>query len=757
MSYLQKAKDFRDRIQGKPQSGVIRTGIRSFRNAGRRPGGSASAGGKSKPGSGINLQYKNLQPDREFEAVLDDIDASSEPLFTNTIKGPNRPVPPPATRSDGSTAVGHRNPSIKAKRAADTDALFPSSHEEDDDRSSHKVDPLLGVVMVAETDSCRTDSEEESDDLELDAETVDVLESLHLTSKASSSEAAPVISGGSLMEGGNEGGERVEAGSEEVMREEDKSRLGINNKSANNNTHIHKKEETGEAIATAGDAHYPNVTQTENRDTHNHSTKTGVAMAAEPDQKPTLDDLLEYGSAALPSHSSPHPHRRHMSPPPHSPPESSTSPLTSSNETDTHTHISTSIRSQHAATTSDVTGPSTAPQPQAAIASHKHRETGNSDGGIKEGPSPMDIPAQSRSVQTDRVRGDDSLGLSPASDHPLDHSEEEEEVPLHVSAKEKPPYKSRATAEHDEDELFPDDAKLLQDTVVPVQKNSGQLSQNNRLEIRENYFSSSPGEQRKKTESHLTSDPAASSRRSPGRQNSSGKVAPPRPPQSPQLVSRLKLRQVKEDRTHSNSQLHTRHKPPTGVRSDNHTERDGVRSVQARVGGSEPSNEVNHSEVRGSLASEITSPPAESITSSVNSVFCRSVTSPLSPEAVEEQTTSLTTSQQQTGDKMTDSEQPLIPLSVHLLIVGLLYFYYTFNPFVYVAGLLAGFLTFYLCLGTVFVAYVQKEEENAEAAVSESTATELSPGFMKSMNMNLDDYKTRFVVSSKPTVRSPSF
>ena len=787
MSYLQKAKDFKDRIQGKPQSGVIRTGIRSFKNAGRRPGGSGGGGKQAKPGSGINLQYKNLQPDREFEAVLDDIDASSEPVFSS--KGPTKlarpPAPPPVARSDGSTgSVGLRNSSLKAKSAADTGSLFPSSFEEDDDRTSDTVDPLLGVVTVTES---HTDSEEESDDLELDAETVNVVESLQLTGKEPRDGEAAPGSGGSLVEGGKEGGERVEGGKEGGERVEggkeggegvegeevvaEKSKSAVDNESANNNTLIHKKEET---LPTDSDN---NILQTDTRDAHKHSPKTGLAVVS--DNQPTLDDLLEYGSAALSSRGSPHQHHCHMSPLP-SPPQDGKSPLTSSNETDPH-NLFHEDQSRHTATTSDVTSPGSAPQPQSTtVASHRHsRESGSSDREAKEdrgretdegddlfadqttqGPSPVEIPAHGKRVQSDRMRGDDKLGLSPASDHPLDHSDEDDVHGVRESVKETSPSKSSAAAAADEgeDELFPDDAKLLQDTVATAQKNSGQTSQNNKLEIRENYFSSSPGEQRKKTESRPTSDPApASSGKPPGRQNSSGKIRPPRPPRSPLLASRLKLRQTREEKTHSNSQLHVRHEPPTAShREDHHTQRDGAKSVQGLGGSGGPvrtspgklASEVDHPELRGSLASEVASPPAESVTSSLDSTFLRSVSSPLSPETAEEHT-SVVTSQQ---SHVETAEPPLIPLSVHLLIVGLLYFYYTFNPFVYVAGLLAGFLAFYLCLGAVFVAYVQKEEESAEAAaVTESAAEELSLGFMKSMSIRLDDYKTRFLVSCEIT------
>jgi hypothetical protein len=96
-------------------------------------------------------------------------------------------------------------------------------------------------------------------------------------------------------------------------------------------------------------------------------------------------------------------------------------------------------------------------------------------------------------------------------------------------------------------------------------------------------------------------------------------------------------------------------------------------------------------------------------------------------------------------------ELPFLPLHVHLPLALLLYFYYTFNPFSYLAGLAAGFLLFYFCLGAVFVAYVQREEEGAETALAggDRAAGELSPDFMRSMEIRLEDYHTRFTAPSK--------
>lgn len=62
-------------------------------------------------------------------------------------------------------------------------------------------------------------------------------------------------------------------------------------------------------------------------------------------------------------------------------------------------------------------------------------------------------------------------------------------------------------------------------------------------------------------------------------------------------------------------------------------------------------------------------------------------------------------------DPIINEDYTLISLSLCTL---LLYVYYSLNPFVYLAGFMAGFMLFYLTIGTAFVLYVQYSERERE-------------------------------------------
>jgi hypothetical protein len=55
----------------------------------------------------------------------------------------------------------------------------------------------------------------------------------------------------------------------------------------------------------------------------------------------------------------------------------------------------------------------------------------------------------------------------------------------------------------------------------------------------------------------------------------------------------------------------------------------------------------------------------------------------------------------------------IIPISLSFCAL-LLYIYYSLNPFVYLAGFMAGFFLFYITVGTAFVLYVQYSERERE-------------------------------------------
>lgn len=736
---LRKAKDqLRDRI--KPQ------GVPNFR-AGLRNAGRSGGGSHAKPKTGMSLQYRSLQPDPEFEAVLDDIHTSSNPLFA-VSEAPNS-MASNASQSISKSKSGVPRGGHAGKSAANSEPLFPESDEEEDDmrgQSKTGMDPLLGQVLIPETDSGHTDSDESEDQLELDAETVNVLESLHLADKVQDDlfgdESPP-----SSWSHDNEGSE----GREDQSIQEVSGANGVE-ETAN----VQSPEEVGEAL------------------THNKSSLTSrqpnsagipIVMSSNGPQReaskdvdevrppsPSLDDLLEHGSAALHSHrSSPLSHSPHSSLPEFSP-----SPLMSSNETETNEQFY-SVTNQLCPPTARDSKSISPPEPQILINSNNQIHTDSDEmnssrrmdtrekvvleetavddlsaDSTAHQPSPIDIAPEKQARRNLFVEEKDVLGLSPTSDHPLDKSDDGEDGL--VTEKDTLTYTSKSHVPDNEDELFPDDSKHLQDFVAKEKSSGTELM--NTLDIKEDHFSSSPGEQRKKTAPPRPSPPVLS------KQNTSGKVAPPRPPRSPQLTARLKLRQNKVplkanspvsvpspstqnptiERARVNLAKTLDSAPPGMVANISNTNVCPPKTVQIR-----------------SLEDQET-PPLECLDATVSP-----------PPAPTVMTEAVATSKQDDidlDDKASEvvfTEPAFFPLHIHLLLVGILYIYYSFNPFIYLAGLMAGFLTFYLLLGAVFVLYVQNEEEVAASA--ESPIPDLSPDFMKSMGVRLEDYEKRFKVS----------
>lgn len=720
---FRRPMDIKDRIQGKLQgSSAFRTGIRTVKQASRRAGGNSSSSSKTKSGS-INLQYKSLQEptDRDFEAVLDAIGTTSDAHFASSLSHTTSKhtskehVPSQQTTTKAmDTSEKRSNPSIKSIVAM-----------EDDDPSSVAgidrdivIDPLLGQVIVPhETEISRTDSEEdegESEDIELDSETVDVLKSLNLMDKGLFDSEPLAVSIEHDIEGGGRDSNSSKKGEKEGELSGGRKTTLTVNELANNNTHNHN------AISSSESPH--NTT---------HNLTTG--------QEPTLEDLLERGSAALQYRSTSPRHASPLNSPPTLADSSSSSPLTSSYEVEPSYNMSNSP-----ATTRQTTQPRVQ---STIITGQKHigfNETGN--------VTRQNEVTVAREDEDD-LFSDATLSQSDSSSHRTYTDNRESDLFHNGTLNDRATVsKKRDTAtitSHSagNDELFPDDARLLEHSTTS--KQSSDLS--NTLDIREDHFSSSPEEQRKQKIKSQAS--GSSPRMSPSlKQNSTGRVAPARPPHSPQLVSRLKLRQ--KGKTNDKSTKKSTHKTYTVPHSHKQQQpvanNDDTDIVKA-LGSTLAPAEINQTESIKRQHNTNTNIPQET----TNSIEIPS-TSPVnivdSTNLAATHTTESVSSQQNTiSDTDIDSvELPFLPPNVHLFLCLLLYFYYTFNPFVYLAGLMTGFLVFYLCLGAVFVAYVQKEEEAAAVDLTgsaESLSRGLSAEFMKSMNIRLEDYETRFNVS----------
>ena len=757
-----RAREIKDRLM---HSGGDRF-IRKVKNASRRVGGAAAAGSRGRRAAkpGADLHYRGLQePVGELEAVLDDLDTTSDPIFSGGTAGDDKNEQARPSSSSSSSRQHSRGPSeqrdgrTRPKRPpnpftkSDEDPLFPSDGEDG---------PVTDVRSGAGEATGPTDSEE-SEDLDLDEAiaAAEVMESLHQLARKMGqeelfdSESPPSSSG--IMEG--EGGQEIQA---------------VNNKSANNNTHI---QEAGETL-------HPTATETlSSGGSLTHSQSVGIEPRKQQHYEPSLEELLEHGSAILPSRPySSSPRLPHGSPRVAAGNESSSSPLTSSNESYPNDH---SILSGSNQTLGPTTGRESAGEPSVKhvgfdskppdldeqkgiapeqAANEKYnlfpepsahtttsvspvKDDNSEDRNVPLGPGGHSVT----SSRAQEVENEDST--EDGKKYSRDDSDELFPDDAKVSADSKANERTKPTAE---DDLFPDDAKLLRSSEASKKSSDKkQKSDKNTLEIREDHFSPSPEEQSKNRPAPPPAAPSLSSQ-SPGKLNTATgkKTAPPRPPRSPKLDSRLKLRQSQQ----SQSALATASRTPPPPRRALLTPTGGSPEASARarnthqrpLSSSPPTRRtiINETDAyeqspNEQLQTKATSEPRDTLQSSVVPHSSQSSVEDLPPRPRAESVSDET--------EIDSVELPFLPLHVHLPLTLLLYFYYTLNPFYYLAGLGAGFLLFYLCLGALFVAYVQREgEESAEGSRSRGTvARGLSTEFLKSNNLQLEDYKTRFTVS----------
>ena len=746
--------------------------IRKVRNAGRRVGEAAagSRGGRRAAKPRVDLHFRGLQePAGELEAVLDDLDATSDPIFSGTAVDKNEQArfsssaqqqhQGPRDKRDGGTRA--REPPHVSTKSDEDDPLFPSDGE--DVSADVGGDRRLPRQATGPTDS------EESEDLDLDeAVAAEVLESLHLLGPdelfdSQSPPSSTVVAESWEREGGG--------GEESKRRQEIQGALAVNNESANNNTHI---QEAGETLA-------PTASETLSSGgplTHGKSVSVDDSQHYEP----SLEELLEHGSAALPSRPYSSSPRRPYGSPRALDMESSPSPLTSSNESHPSDPLFTSTNQTLRPATREANGtrlpavkhfgfdskpPGSAEQKGLA----QEQAVNGNDNMVPKPPAHSPTSGSPVKDCSSGVRNV-SLGseLTSSGTQGLETDAEGRESGRKYSRNDsdelfpdgsKLAVDSRATerskaATVGDDDLFPDDAKLLKHSETSRKSSNRRNSDENTLEISEDHFSPSPEERRKNRPAHpsRSSPPPSSSSThssSPGKLNSTGKkTAPPRPPRSPKLDSRLKLRQSQQ----SQSVLATTSTPPPSRRvlpSRVSPEIARVSTARRPLSASPPApsrtiiNETNTSEP-SLKESPQTKATASECRGSLQSSSVAPHPQPSSPEVLPPTARTESVSDENEIDSV---ELPFLSLSIHLSLTLFLYFYYTLNPFAYLAGLVAGFLLFYLCLGAVFVAYVQREgEETAEGSRNGgSVAGELSVEFMKSTNIQLEDYKTRFTVS----------
>ncbi len=90
-------------------------------------------------------------------------------------------------------------------------------------------------------------------------------------------------------------------------------------------------------------------------------------------------------------------------------------------------------------------------------------------------------------------------------------------------------------------------------------------------------------------------------------------------------------------------------------------------------------------------------------------------------------------------------EEPHLTLPYHLVLSIALYLYYTFNPWAYLSGLFTGFLLVYLLVGTLFVVYVDTQEQEKEESKEEKMIRP-SKDFLRRLNTDfskVSNYQVR--------------
>lgn len=83
-----------------------------------------------------------------------------------------------------------------------------------------------------------------------------------------------------------------------------------------------------------------------------------------------------------------------------------------------------------------------------------------------------------------------------------------------------------------------------------------------------------------------------------------------------------------------------------------------------------------------------------------------------------------------------------LSIEFHLLLSLVLYLYYSLNIFPYLAGVFAGFLMLYVCLGSVFIYYVETiEKEQEERQQERKQPIQVSDDFVQTMKVDFSKLK----------------
>lgn len=255
--------------------------------------------------------------------------------------------------------------------------------------------------------------------------------------------------------------------------------------------------------------------------------------------------------------------------------------------------------------------------------------------------------------------------------------------------------------------------------------------------LQEDYFAEHSKKQSRKIKPPRPSGPIPSvSSRAPvlTKRNSEGRVPPPRPKYSPNLQRR------------------NRHSKPSsfGGKSTSEKQDTGEDRAQVKVGKTSPPRVSPRATVSPSPENILSNSHRQNDTQSNDELFpddtvqqsgAQRLSLPNDTKDGQIQASDATKADNAISEPESselDDDATSFPIEYHLLVAGLLYFYYSLNFSDYLAGLLAGFLLVYLALGVAFVYYVHQVEKKEEVGEKRSSTVQLSDSFVKRMNVNFD-------------------
>ena len=297
------------------------------------------------------------------------------------------------------------------------------------------------------------------------------------------------------------------------------------------------------------------------------------------------------------------------------------------------------------------------------------------------------------------------------------------------------------------------DSHPLQVPVPPVAHESSHLdsgifdNESHKRSLSEDFFETSE-ERHKGVKGTSFTSPGVSPHKSAVKRNSTGKLPPTRPPISPNVRRKLSEKSAKKDRVPADDLFVDDF---VAVPSPNQSKpivppRPSVADVFNKST-PPPDSQLDKQEATQNVAvpspsqSKPIVPPRPSV-ADISNKFTPSPNSQLDGQEATQNAQSKSSVTEDTGFKRQDShmlDEPELTLPYHLILALTVYIYYSLSPWSYLSGFLAGFLTVYLLVGTVFVWYVVTQEHEKKIMKREKLGP--STDFLRRMDTNFDDVR----------------